>query len=543
MRFVNKNPTRLKISQICKPFNLFFPTVQFLHNRPGTTGLEDTLAVARIRVHPDAPLSVIRPELYGHFVEHLGGCIDEGIWVGENSSVPNFGGIRTDVLDALRQLHPPVLRWPGGCYADDYHWEDGVGPRASRPRRVNLWWGQNIETNAFGTHEFIQVCRTLGAEPYLAANVGSGTPRELQDWVEYCNFAGDSTLAKRRAANGSPVPFGVRYWGIGNEAWGCGGNFSPEDYAAEYTRFATYVRECGGTTPFLIACGPDGNNAEWTNRFFGKLSNTLQGSGFWTPQLSGFAAHYYCGTAGPSATEYNVDQWYELLEKALRMEALIHDQRALIDRVDPQRKIGLVIDEWGTWHLPTPGRNPAHLWQQSTLRDGLVAALTLDIFNRNADKLVMANLAQAVNVLQSLILTQGDKMILTPTYHVFELYRSHQGARNLRTSFEAPPIGFAMGDQKRQLPGLAGSASLKSDLLTISVVNPHASLPQETSIDLSGHALREATISILTHSDLTAHNTFDAPDNLRPQTQAWQQADRHVFPPASVTVIRGRLGG
>jgi alpha-N-arabinofuranosidase len=223
------------------------------------------------------------------------------------------------------------------------------------------------------------------------------------------------------------------------------------------------------------------------------------------------------------------------------MENLINDQRALLDQFDPERKIGLIVDEWGTWHLPTPGRNPAHLWQQSTLRDALVAALTLDIFNRNADKLVMANIAQTVNVLQSMLLTQDDKMILTPTYHVFELYRSHQGARSLPTTFDAPPVSFAVGDEKRQLPGLAGSASLKADLLTLSVVNPHASLPTEAAIDIQGGSLRNVTISVLTHADLTAHNTFESPQTLRPQTQAAELQDRHVFPPASVSVIRGRL--
>ena len=488
---------------------------------------------ARIVVSLRDPIGVIRPELYGHFAEHLGACIEDGIWVGENSPIPNFGGIRTDVLEALRLLHPPVLRWPGGCFADDYHWEDGVGPRQSRPRRVNLWWGQGIEANAFGTHEFIQVCRYLGAEPYIGANVGTGSPRELREWIEYCNFAGDSTLARRRAQNGSPVPLGVRYWGVGNEAWGCGGNFCPEDYAAQYKRFATYAREFSGTKPFLIACGPDGNDANWTTRFFQKLGTF--------PHISAFAAHYYCGTAGPSAIEYDVDQWYELLEKASRMEALIIDQRALLDRFDPQRKIGLMVDEWGTWHAPTRGRNPAHLWQQNTLRDALAAAVTLDAFNRNADKLVMANIAQTVNVLQAMILTQGEKMITTPTYHVFELYRTHQGGRSLRTVFEAPPIAFAAADQKRQLPGLSGSASIKGDLLTLSVVNAHASLPAEASLNLDGVTLREATAWVLTHQDLAAHNTFEQPNVLRPTSQTLEASEKHVFPPASVTVIRGRL--
>jgi alpha-N-arabinofuranosidase len=476
---------------------------------------------------------LIRPELYGHFAEHLGAGIDGGIWVGEESSIPNFGGIRSDVLDALRQLHPPVLRWPGGCYADDYHWEDGVGPRTGRPRRVNTWWGQTLETNSFGTHEFVQVCRTLGAEPYIAGNVATGSPRELRQWVEYCNFSGDSTLARRRAQNGSPAPFGVRYWGIGNEAWGCGGWFSPDDYAVEYKRFATFVREFSGTAPFLIACGPDGNDLNWTRRFISKLGRF--------PHLHAVAAHYYCGTAGPSATNFNVDQWYELLEKSLRIEHLITDQRSLLDEFDPGRRIGLVIDEWGTWHLPTQGRNPAHLWQQNTLRDALVAALTLDVFNRHADKLVMANIAQMVNVLQAMILTEGDKMLTTPTYHVFELYRSHQGARNVECVFEAPEISFVAAEHKRKLPGLAGSASVKTDLLTLSVVNLHATLPVPAVIDLGGGRLRDATVSVLTHADLAAHNTFEFPETIKPQTAAWESNGQHVFPPASVTVIRGRL--
>jgi alpha-N-arabinofuranosidase len=476
---------------------------------------------------------LIRAELYGHFAEHLGAGIDGGIWVGEDSSIPNFGGIRSDVLDALRQLHPPVLRWPGGCYADDYHWEDGIGPRAARPRRVNTWWGQDLETNSFGTHEFIGVCRTLGAEPYVAGNVATGSPRELREWVEYCNFAGDSTLARRRAQNGSPSPFAVRYWGIGNEAWGCGGSFDPDDYAAEYKRFATFAREFSGTRPFLVACGPDGNDLSWTRRFMEKIGRF--------PHLHGVAAHYYCGTAGPSATEFNVDQWYELLQKSLRIENLISQQRSLLDEFDPARRIGLVIDEWGTWHLPTPGRNPAHLWQQNALRDALVAALTLDTFNRHADKLVMANVAQMVNVLQAMVLTDGDKMVTTPTYHVFELYRSHQGARGIECVFEAPEIRFAVGEEKRQLPGLAGSASIKTDLLTLSVVNPHASLPVQAKIDLAGGRLGDATISMLTHTDLAARNTFEFPDAVKPQTGPWESPGEHLFPPASITVIRGRL--
>jgi alpha-N-arabinofuranosidase len=428
-----------------------------------------------------------------------------------------------------------VLRWPGGCFADDYHWEDGIGPRSQRPRRVNLWWGQNIECNQFGTHEFIQLCRYLGAEPYLAGNVGSGTVREMRDWMEYCNFAGDSTLARRRAANGSPMPLGVRYWGVGNENWGCGGNFCPEDYAAEYKRYATYLRDFSGTKPYLIACGPDGNKADWTQRFFSKLGKF--------PHIQGYAAHYYCGTAGPSATEFNVNQWYELLEKAMRMEQLIVEQRQLMDQFDPHRRIGLVVDEWGTWHLPTPGRNPAYLWQQNTLRDALAAAITLDIFNQHADKIVMANIAQMVNVLQAMVLTQKEKMLLTPTYHVFDMYQGHRGAKSVRTMIEAPGVWFIAEEQKRTMPHLIGSASITGNSLLLTIVNPHAQFPIEASINLRGRRIVDVQQTVITHDELNAHNTFDATETIIPSTIHRETSDpgTHIFPPRSITAFQATL--
>jgi alpha-N-arabinofuranosidase len=495
---------------------------------------------ARITVLADeTPIGVIRPELHGHFAEHLGTCIDDGVWVGEDSRIPNTAGFRSDVLEALKRIRVPAIRWPGGCYADDYHWEDGIGPREKRPRRVNLWWGHNVETNGFGTHEFIQLCRHLGAESYLAGNVGSGSPREMRDWLEYCNFNGDSTLARRRAANGSPQPFGVRLWGVGNENWGCGGNFCPESYAREFRRFATYLGPFGGVQPYLIACGPDGNDVDWTRRFLTTYGATPQHR-YGASRLGAIAAHYYCGTAGPSATEFNTNQWYELLDKATRMEDLIRTQRATIDSFEPYgRRVGLVIDEWGTWHLPTPGATP--LWQQSTLRDALVAAITLDAFHRHAEKVVMCNLAQLANVLQSLVLTSRERMLLTPTYHVFAMYQPHQGGQSVRAVFEAPPVSFALGEEKRQLPGLIGSASTKSGVLTLSVVNPHAEGPVEAAIDLRGFAARRASVAELSHDEITAHNTFDDPETVQPETQEVEVEGpqwRHVFAPASVTVMR-----
>jgi alpha-L-arabinofuranosidase len=493
---------------------------------------------ARITILADEPTGTIRPELFGHFIEHLGRCVDEGIWVGEESPIDNTGGFRTDVLDALRQLRIPVLRWPGGCYADDYHWEDGVGPRKDRPRRVNLWWGQNVETNAFGTHEFLRLCRYLGARPYLAGNVGSGTPREMRDWMEYCNYAGDSTLARRRGRDGSPAPFDVPYWGVGNENWGCGGNFCPEDYAREYKRFATYLTGFG-TEPYLIACGPDGNKTDWTRRFLTKFFSTPD---HFNRRLNAIAAHYYCGTAGRSATEFGTNDWYELLYKATLIERLILDQRATIDEFDPQRKLGLVIDEWGTWHYPTPGSTP--LWQQSTIRDALCAAITLNAFVRQADKLVMCNIAQVANVLQSLVLTDGSRMLRTPTYHVFDLFKEHQGATALRTEVESDAVMFALGETRQQMPALAASASVSGGWLTLSVTNAQASLPLMADVCLPGETRGSAQIATLSAVDLTGHNSFDEPDNVFPRLedadigQQWPA----TFPPASVTVVRVRLG-
>jgi alpha-N-arabinofuranosidase len=481
------------------------------------------------------PIATISPNLYGHFIEHLGACINNGVWVGESSPIPNIAGIRSDVVAALRKIKPPVLRWPGGCFADDYHWQDGIGPRDRRPRTVNLWWGQEVETNAFGTHEFLRLCDAIGAQPYLAGNVGSGSVREMRDWVEYCNYPGDSTLARQRAANGSPDPFAVKLWGVGNEAWGCGGHFCPEDYAAEYKRFATYLPDFANTPLFLIACGPDGNNPAWTQRFFTKLGNF--------PRIHGFAAHYYAGTAGTSTT-YTPDQWYELLHRALLMENLIRQHRSLMDGFDPHRRIALIVDEWGTWHPPTP--QTTCLFQQNTLRDALVAAATLNIFNRCADLVSMANIAQTLNVLHSLLLTRENQLVLTPTYHIFDMYQHHQAAQALRTFVETPHITFRTPDGRTpSLPRLQASASLKQDVLTLTVVHAQHDLPLEATITLRGDPhLRDLTLTELSHDDIHAHNTFDSPDTLKPQTRTLPIGSstwRHTFPPASVTLLRARL--
>jgi len=495
---------------------------------------------AQVTICLDEQVGRINPNLYGHFAEHLGGCIYDGIWVGPDSTLPNVDGIRKDVIEALRRISPPVLRWPGGCFADDYHWEDGIGPREERPRRVNIWWGESIESNAFGTHELIQFCRLIGAEPYLCGNVGSGTPRELRDWVEYCNFAGDSTLARHRRANGSDAPFGVRYWGVGNENWGCGGTMCPGEYGAAYRRYATFLRDMGGTELFLIACGPSSNDTTWTSR----LLDTLFAAGR-MPRIHGLSAHYYCGTAG-TATEYTQDEWYLLLKKAVGIEHLIQDQRRVMDEYDPERTIGLIVDEWGTWHPPTPGHHPRHLWQQNTMRDALVAALTLDIFNRYADQVVMANIAQTVNVLQAMILTDGPRMITTPTYHVYDLYQVHQGATSVRLACETSEVYYLTEDrQQATIASLAGSASIKDRALSISLVNVDAGHPIVARIDIRGGAGRVAQAQVLSHKDIHAHNTFDEPDHVRPvpmQVNGEGDTFECVLPPASVSVIRVNLG-
>lgn len=491
--------------------------------------------MTKITINPKDTIATIQPAIYGHFSEHLGRCIYDGFWVGEDSPIPNTQGFRNDVLAAFRKMQPSVIRWPGGCFADDYHWQDGIGPRQQRPRRINIHWGEVIETNAVGTQEFIQLCRLVGAEPYLCGNVGSGTVRELRDWVEYCNFPGDSTWARQRAADGSSEPFNVKYWGVGNENWGCGGNFSPEDYCTEFRRYASFLRGFGQKL-CLIACGSPGNDVEWTDRFFRKLRKD-----YWSfENIQGFAAHYYCGTAG-TATQYTEDQWYQLIERGLEMEALVIQQRAAMDVWDPQRRIGLIVDEWGTWHPVEPGTNPAFLYQQNSLRDALVAATTLDIFNRHADKVVMANIAQTINVLQAMILTQGEQMLVTPTGYVYELYARHQGGTAVRTHIETDEISYARGEKTGWLPVVAGSASIKGQTLFVTLTNSHASQAVETEIEVFGGAQISSVQAQVLTGEIHAHNTFAQPEALKPQASAIAPAKKLIhagLPPASVSALQ-----
>lgn len=495
---------------------------------------------AHISVNPADTIGRINPNLYGHFAEHLGRCIYDGIWVGEQSPIPNTHGFRNDVIEALRQIKPPILRWPGGCFADDYHWQDGIGPRQERPRRINIHWGEVVETNQVGTQEFIQFCRLIGAEPYFCGNVGSGTVRELRDWAEYCNFPGDSSWAQKRAEDGSREPLNVKYWGVGNENWGCGGNFSPEDYCTEFRRYATFLRGFGQKL-FVIACGSSDNDVEWTDRFLRKLKKD-----YWEfHNIDGFSAHYYCGTAG-TATEYSVDEWYHLINKGLKMEALVIQQRAAMDAYDPSRQIGLIVDEWGTWHPVEPGTNPAFLYQQNSLRDALVAATTLDIFNRHADKVVMANIAQTVNVLQAMVLTEpgSPRILVTPTGYVYGMYAQHQNGKSVRMLVETPEVIYTAAGKPGSLPVGAGSASLKEKTLFLTLTNSHASDPAEVKISLLGGASASSTSAQSLAGEIHAHNTFDAPDTIKPAALAVEArgADVHItLPPASVTTVEIKM--
>jgi alpha-N-arabinofuranosidase len=484
-----------------------------------------------VTVRLDEPIATIKPGVYGQFAEHIGGVIYDGIWVGPGSKVPNVDGIRLALVEHVRRLGRVVVRWPGGCFADRYHWRDGIGPRAKRPRRFGRW-EEVTEPNHFGTHEFMRFCRLCNVEPYFAANVGTGTAEEYQRWVEYCNApAGSTTLADERGTNGDADPFGVRYWGVGNESWGCGGKFTPEDYCTEYRRFTEWVPGYG-VKLYLIASGPNGNDLNWTRRFFKKWADYARAP------LQGWAAHYYCGTTG-HALQFTDDQWYEQLDKANRMERLITDQWSALAEHDPQHRIKLLIDEWGCWHPAGTEINRRHLFEQmGCLRDALAAALTLDTFNRHADKVDMANIAQLVNNLHSLFLADGDQFVATPTFHVFEMYRPHHGAKAVRVEVQAPEVAFRAGGQERKLFRVAGSASVKEKDLTLTLVHTHAHEPAEIALRLRGGAAASVRKTVLTHEKLNAHNTFAEPAAVVPKVTMVEGNGamlRCTLVPASVT--------
>ncbi len=505
-------------------------------------------ADSRVTILPDEPIGIISPNLHGQFTEHIGGVIYDGVWVGESSAVPNIGGIRKDLVEGLRKLNVPVVRWPGGCFADSYDWRDGIGPRSKRPRRTNFWANhpqmqkvpdgpQKYEPNQFGTDEFMRFCRLIGAQPYVAANVRSLTPIDLDHWVAYCNSPkGMTSLADARAGNGHAEPYGVLYWGVGNESWGCGGNFTPLEYASEYRRFITWIPEYGLDLR-LIASGPNGGDFAWTRGFFEALRAKGPDQ---LDDLWGWALHYYCGTAGKGqAIDFTVQEWYELLKKANHMEPLIHQHWAVMGEEDTEHKVKLVVDEWGTWHEPGTEIAPAFLFGQvPTMRDALVSALTLDIFHRNADKVGMANVAQLINNLNCLFLAHENHFVVTPNFYVFEMYKAHQGGQSLRLLVDAPPVSYGVDTgTNATLWGLAGSASLNEKRLVLTMVNPNAADERHTEIAVRGASIKTCRVRTLANADIHAHNSFAEPNAVEPKNEDTTPHGNLFwsFRPASVT--------
>jgi len=463
--------------------------------------------VNRIVVNADLGKERISKHIYGHFSEHLGRCIYGGFWVGEDSDIPNTRGIRNDVVQALRQVNIPVLRWPGGCFADEYHWQDGIGPRESRPCMVNTHWGGVTESNHFGTHEFMDLCEQLGCETYICGNVGSGTVREMQQWVEYLTFDGTSPMADLRRANGREESWTVRFWGVGNENWGCGGHMRPEFYVDLYRRYATYCRNFSQSCLYKIAGGAPDANYDWTEVLMREACKFMDG----------LSLHYYTVThtwaAKGSATQFDEGEWFTTLKKALVMDELITKHTTIMDRYDPEKRVGLLVDEWGTWHDVEPGTPPGFLYQQNSLRDALVAGITLNIFNSHCERVTMANIAQTINVLQALILTEGEAMVLTPTYHVFEMYKIHQDATLLSTDVDC--AAYAHGDES--IPTLSVSASRDgAGKVHLSLCNLDPEQAASVSCELRGMAPTGASGRVLTAEAINAHNTFDQPEVVKP---------------------------
>ncbi|MGH9511871.1 MAG: alpha-N-arabinofuranosidase [Terriglobales bacterium] len=521
----------------------------------GATG---TSADSRIEVLLDEPLGTISPNIYGHFAENLSGVIYDGIWVGEGSRVPNVNGIRKALVEEMRKIKAPVVRFPGGCFADSYDWRDGVGPAGKRPRRTSFWaFGETAnapashkyDPNQFGTNEFAHFCKLIGAEPYLAANVRSLPAEEFYRWVEYCNSpAATTTLADTRAAAGYPEPFNVRYWGVGNESWGCGGNFTAQEYAVEFRRYTTWVPGYVKQMSF-IASGPNDDNWDWTRGFFEEILRKGPGE---LRSIYGLALHYYAWNLSRGKTQNWIEgkgdalqfdpvDWYELLRQGDVMESLINGHWQVMGESDREHHVKLVVDEWGPWYRPGSELTPDdQLEQTPTLRDAVFSGMTLDTFNRHPEKVAMANCAQLINCLNSLYLAHEDKFCVTPVGHVFAMYMNHQGGQALRTAFSAPNVSYDRDGKPASFWGLKGSASLQDKNLTLTVVNPHVTQARETEIAVRGGRINSGSATTLTSSDIHAHNSFEQPNVLVPETKNLEIGARpwtYVFPPASVTKL------
>ncbi len=460
--------------------------------------------MARLIINPFDKKSKIKKEIYGHFSEHLGRCIYEGLYVGEDSPIPNVNGMRKDVVEALKNIRIPVLRWPGGCFADEYHWKDGIGPKNTRKRMINTHWGGMVEDNSFGTHEFMELCSQLECEPYICGNVGSGTVQEMAEWVEYLTFDGMSPLTELRKTNGQDDAWKVNFWGVGNENWGCGGNMTAEQYALEYRRYQTYCRQFSGNKLYKIAGGANSGDYHWTEVLMRDAGKMMDGI-----SLHMYSVTYEWDDKG-SAISFDQDGWYRTLSKALAMETLVTGHSEIMNRYDPEKRVGLIVDEWGTWHNVEPGTLPGFLYQQNAMRDAMVAGITLDIFNKHSDRVHMANIAQTVNVLQAMVLTDGADMILTPTYHVFDLYKHHQDGTLISSFVEASMTG----PENYTVPQLHESASIDKDgVLHITLNNLSATEEMTIESIVAGCKVKTAEAQIVT-GEMDAHNTFEKPDTI-----------------------------
>ncbi|MGB8371062.1 MAG: alpha-N-arabinofuranosidase [Limisphaerales bacterium] len=487
----------------------------------------------RLVIHADQPGAEISRNIYGQFSEHLGHCIYGGIWVGEDSPIPNTRGIRNDVVAALKKIQVPVLRWPGGCFADEYHWMDGIGTPTNRPAMINTTWGGVTENNHFGTHEFLDFCDQIGAAPYVSGNLGSGTVQEMMEWVEYMTSDADSPLANLRRQNGREQPWKIPYFAVGNESWGCGGNMTPEYYADNFRRYNTFIKNYGGDKIYRIACGASDSNYHWTEVLMKNVGR----------QMNGLSLHYYTLPTGNwshkgSATEFNEAEWFNTLQRALFMDEFVTKHSAIMDKYDPQKRVGLIVDEWGAWYDVEPGSNPGFLYQQNTLRDALVAGVTLNIFNHHADRVKMANIAQMINVLQAMILTDNEKMTVTPSYWVFEMDTVHHDATLLPGELQS--VDYAFGD--KTIPAVSASASRdKAGRIHVTLCNLNPNQSIEVPCELQGAKATKLSGRILTAPEMNAHNTFDQPDNVKPtEFNAFKLTDNGfvtTLPAKSVVVL------
>ena len=488
--------------------------------------------------------------IYGHFAEHLGKCVYEGIWVGEDSPIPNTRGIRNDIVAALKKIKIPCLRWPGGCFADEYHWRDGIGPKESRKEMVNTHWGKVVENNHFGTHEFFDLCEMLETEPYICGNVGSGTVQEMQEWVEYMTFDGKSPLTTLRKQNGREEPWKLKYFGVGNENWGCGGRMTAERYAEEYNRYNQYVRDLGDNTIYRIACGPRKDNYHWTEVL-------MREAGM---HMNGLALHYYTRLGDPvkeltladgnrryvssgltdrkSATDFNEKEWFDTMKAAFYTEKLVSDHSHIMDKYDPDKNVALIVDEWGTWFNCEPGTNPGFLYQQNTMRDALVAAMCLNIFNNHSDRVRMSNIAQVINVLQALILTQGEKMVLTPTYHVYDMFQVHQDAMLLDFAMVSDDY-ICDGEELKKVN--ASVSKDKNGRVNITLCNIDPNTDAQVTCSIADFNVKEISGKVLANDRMQAYNDFDSPDTVKPETFSAYTVNENVvsvtLPSKSVVLL------